>query len=402
MKSTLGLETKETMLNKRIIVKIEGEKTGPTVVFFSGIHGNETAGVLALKETLTKINHTDVNGTVYGVIGNIKALEQNQRYVETDLNRIWTTENLKKLKTKKDINSEEQELKDLFMLLSEILKTNKGPFYFIDLHTTSSGTLPFITINDALINRKFSNQFPVPIVLGIEEYLNGPLLSYINELGYVSLGFESGQHDDIEAVVNAKAFVYLTLCFSGVIIKENSRFFKCFNQLNSAANNVSNVFEIVHLHSIKIDDSFKMLNGFKSFQKIKKGNELATSNNIKIKSEYRGRIFMPLYQEKGNEGFFIIKKIQPLFLNVSAVLRKIKGDALLVLLPGVSWENKEKHVLKVNLKTAKYLAKQIFHLFGYRNKQEEGTHLKLFGRERTSRVEMYNKTDWYKKRALFK
>ena len=36
---------------------------------------------------------------------------------------------------------------------------------------------------------------------GIEEYLNGPLLSYINELGYVAFGFEGGQHDDISAIV---------------------------------------------------------------------------------------------------------------------------------------------------------------------------------------------------------
>ena len=42
-----------------------------------------------------------------------------------------------------------------------------------------------------------------PIVLGIEEYLQGPLLSYINTLGYVSLGFESGQHDNKQAILKA-------------------------------------------------------------------------------------------------------------------------------------------------------------------------------------------------------
>ena len=402
MKLTQRSDAIEPMSNERIIAKIEGKTIGPTIIFFSGIHGNETAGVLALKETLSKINEKDVCGTIYGVIGNLTALEQKQRYIEADLNRIWTTENLKKIKKKEIKNSEEKELIVLFRLLNEILKTNIGPFYFIDLHTTSSETLPFITINDALINRKFSNQFPVPIVLGIEEYLNGPLLSYINKLGYVSLGFESGQHDDVEAVVNARAFVNLALFYSGVLKKENIHFSYCFNQLKSAANNISSVFEIVHLHSINQADSFRMINGFKSFQQIKKGTKLAVSNNITIKSDYNAKIFMPLYQKMGNEGFFIIRKIPPVFLNFSAVLRKLKGDGLLVLLPGISWENKKKHVLKVNLKTAKFMAKQVFHLFGYRSQQEDETHLKLFGRERTSKVEMYNKTDWYKKRALFK
>jgi len=402
MELAQNIDRTEKVFSKRIISKISGRTIGPTLVFFSGIHGNEKAGVVALKETLSKINYTDACGTIYGVIGNIKALEQNQRYIETDLNRLWTRENLKKIKNKDSINSEEQELKDLFRLLNEILKTNKGPFYFIDLHTTSSETLPFITINDALINRKFSNQFPVPIVLGIEEYLNGPLLSYINELGYVSLGFESGQHDDKEAIVNAKAFVNLALFYSGVLKKENIHFSNCFDQLNVAVNYISSVFEIVHLHRINQDDSFKMINGFKSFQKIKKGIELAVSNNAIIKSGYKGEIFMPLYQKKGKEGFFIIRKISPFFLNVSAVLRKLKGDSLLVLLPGISWESKEKHVLKVNLRTTKFMAKQIFHLFGYRSQQEDETHLRLFSRERTAKANMYSKTSWYKKRALFK
>lgn len=77
----------------------------------------------------------------------------------------------------------------MFTLLEDIINSNFGPFYFIDFHTTLSKTLPFITINDVVIDRKFSKFFLVPIALGIEEYLNGPLLSYINELGYVSLGF---------------------------------------------------------------------------------------------------------------------------------------------------------------------------------------------------------------------
>jgi hypothetical protein len=46
-------------------------------------------------------------------------------------------------------------------------------------------SLPFITINDALINLKFSNCSPISIVLEIEEYLEGPILNYLNSLGYV-------------------------------------------------------------------------------------------------------------------------------------------------------------------------------------------------------------------------
>src|SRR5210317_398097 len=157
-----------------VISKIEGNK-GPVVVFFGGIHGNETAGVFALHSVLKKISKKDVNGTIYGITGNIKALEKNQRFINKDLNRIWTKEQLDILRNKEDLCPEEQEQKEIFEIVLEILNQHEGPFYFIDLHTTSSKTLPFITINDSIANRKFSQLFPVPIVLGIEEYLEGPL-----------------------------------------------------------------------------------------------------------------------------------------------------------------------------------------------------------------------------------
>lgn len=390
-------ETAETETSfKRIIAKIKGNTAGPNIVFFAGIHGNEGAGVQALKETLVKINPENVKGIIYGIAGNLKALNLKLRYIDSDLNRLWTVDNLNKISQKKILNTEEKELVELSNVLKEILQSNPEPFYFIDLHTTSSKTLPFITINDSMINRKFSKKFPVPIVLGIEEYLNGPVLSYINELGYVSLGFESGQHNDPEAITNAKAFINLTLVYSGCIKKKNIPNFDIyFRLLQSASRKISDIFEVIFLHKIKPNETFKMLNGFTSFQKITKGTKIAISNNTVIKSRFNAKIFMPLYQKIGQEGFFIIRRIQPFILRFSTVLRKFKLDSLLVLLPGISWGNKEKHILTVNLKTARFFAKDIFHLFGYRNQQIDDTHLKLYSRERTSKIEMYKNEKWY-------
>ena len=168
----------------RIIGKIKGKRKGPTMVFFAGVHGNETAGVFALDKVFKYLNPDDVSGSLYAIAGNISALGVNERYVHEDLNRLWKEDYIRDIKNKTVLKTDEAELLELFDIIEELLKSESGPFYFIDFHTTSSKTIPFITINDALINRKFSQQFPVPVVLGIEEYLDGPLLSYINELGY--------------------------------------------------------------------------------------------------------------------------------------------------------------------------------------------------------------------------
>ncbi|SHI71634.1 succinylglutamate desuccinylase/aspartoacylase domain-containing protein [Algibacter luteus] len=380
----------------RILGKIEGTKPGPTVIFFGGIHGNETSGVFALKDALAGINNTYVSGTIYGISGSLTALKAHKRYIEDDLNRLWTKQQIQNILSKAHVNEDEAELVELNTILNEILEKHKPPFYFVDLHTTSSKTLPFITINDALINRKFSEQFPVPIVLGIEEYLNGPLLSYINQLGYVSLGFESGQHDDFVAITNSIAFVYLTLVYSGVLKQEAViNFSKYYEQLKQQSNNTKQVFEVVYLHKIQKNERFKMLNGFKSFETVKKGTLLAISNTKEIESRYNGNIFMPLYQQKGAEGFFIIKPIKPFFLKLSTVLRRIKTDSFLAFLPGISWANKNEGILQVDLKVARYFAKPLFHLLGYRNRQITRTHIRLNNRERVAKTKIYRKAPWY-------
>ena len=387
-----------SILVDRLIGKIKGKPNGPTIVFFGGIHGNETAGVFALKEVFEKIKETQVLGTIYGISGNLKALKTNQRFIDKDLNRVWLKENLNQLENKTNLNNEEGEQQELYRILKHILKEEEGPFYFIDLHTTSSKTLPFITINDALINRKFSSLFPVPVVLGIEEYLDGPLLSYINQLGYVSLGFESGQHDDLCAITNNVAFIFLSLIYAGALEQgEVQNFHDYYDILVNASDQDKEVYEVVYLHRLLKTKNFKMKPNFKSFQNVKKGEQLATEENKTIESPYSAKIFMPLYQKKGSEGFFIIKKIHPFFLSLSEVIRKWKMDTLITMLPGITWMDKQRGVLRVNLKVTKYLAKQIFHLFGYRNKQKNTTHMLLFNRERTSKKEMYKNLKWYKR-----
>lgn len=389
----LTINKEQSEAPNRIFHHIKGEKSGATIVFFGGIHGNEYAGVKALNRALRTINPKDVCGEIYGVYGNIKALEKNKRFLRTDLNRMWTLKQLNVLQKEEILTEEQEEQKAIFSFLKELFSTSKSPLFFIDLHTTSSKSLPFITINDALINRKFSSCFPVPIVLGIEEYLDGPLLSYLNTLGYVSLGFESGQHTDPNAVSNCEAFIYLALKYSGNLKLKNVD--QHIKTLKKACNNVSSIFEVIYKYHIKPKEDFEMVMGFKSFQDIEKGTLLATADGNKIYSDFNAKLFMPLYQKSGNDGYFIIKSIPYFFLKLSEVLRKLKADSLLTLLPGVSWHNKQKGVLKANLSVTRFMAKSIFHLFGYRNKQIDKTHLLLYNRERVAKNKMYRKEDWY-------
>ena len=65
------------------------------------------------------------------------------------------------------------------------------------------------------------------------------------------------------------------------------------------------------------------------------------------------------------------------------------------MLPGISWVSKAEGVLQVNLTVAKFMAKPLFHLLGYRNKQITSTHLRLNNRERVAKTKIYKKEPWY-------
>lgn len=390
-----------TLKADRVIGSISTGKPGPTVVFFGGIHGNEPAGVLALEEVLGTLESGRVSlerGTVIGIRGNLPALARKERFLEDDLNRLWGRKRLEKALEKPEASrsSEERELAVLYKGVHEILSKHEPPFYFIDLHTTSSRTLPFITINDSIINRRFSEKFPVPVILGIEEYLDGPLLSYINELGYMALGFESGQHDDPVAVRNAVDFIWLALSYSGAVSSMPGQQ-EHFNRLKKAAFGDHHFYEIFYRHELPESHSFKMEEGFWSFQALPKGTLLATEKGMPVAMEKKGILFMPLYQKQGEEGFFLIRRTPKWALKLSARLRKWSFHRALSWLPGVGWADQEKDRLVVNLHVARFLSKPFFHLLGYRSRQRDRAHLILSNREHKARNREYAGTSWFSK-----
>ena len=385
----------------RMIGHVRGEQPGPTMIFLGGMHGNEPSGVFALQKVLYELNEksTPVKGNIYALCGNLSALAKGERFHSKDLNRMWTNKNIDLLvsgELQVDCDDTE-ELVELYNIIQGILSKEPGPFYFMDLHTTSSETIPFVLVNDSLVNRKFTEQYPLPMILGIEEYLEGPLLSYINELGYVAFGYEAGQHDDLASIENHIAFIYLTLKFAESINEDDFNYYHYYEQLAKTSIDSKYVYEISYGFRVKEGESFKMKPGFVNFQHVKKGQEMAVKNDIPVIASYTGRIFMPRYQNVGEDGFFEIRKVSPFLLRLSVVLRKIYFENMLVLLPGVRWESSKHDALIVDRKTARFFAKQFFHLLGYRSRRVNKTHLIMKNREAASREKEYYATVWYAK-----
>ncbi|MCP4882667.1 MAG: succinylglutamate desuccinylase/aspartoacylase family protein [Flavobacteriales bacterium] len=370
---------------RRILGQFYGTNKGPTVVIFAGIHGNEKAGVHAADKVIHRINesHIKLNGNLHFILGNINALNKGLRFENEDLNRVWQNDHIVELETRKEnLSFEEREQRDILQIIRNILNGQQGPFYFLDLHTTSSSSVPFITISDSLNNRKFSSHFPIPVVLGIEEYLDGPLLTYINEYGHIALGFEGGAHEAASSIINCEAFIWKALVHSKCMQESQLSNYKHFKSILTDLACEYKFFAIKYRYELKGKEQFAMKPGFENFERIRKNDFLAKSNGHKIVSPRGGRIFMPLYQELGEDGFFILKKVSKFWLGLSIVARKLKFNHFLRLIPGVRQDPENNYTLIVNPHVARFMTRPIFHLFGYRQQIYKDDKLHFIKRDR--------------------
>lgn len=357
---------------ERIRWTVSGDEKGPLVVVFAGIHGNETAGVHATDAVASGLLNEDttLNGSFYTITGNMKALELGVRYVDTDLNRIWEIGfNRSQYSPGGGANhsvefKESLEIKNSVEWILEKHRDTASKFVFIDLHTTSAESCAFILINDTLANRELARKFPVPQILGFEENIRGTLLSYINNIGHMSLGFEAGAHTNVESVSRSKAFLKLSMHWLEMAPLTGEEVDKYMDELQVHPHVPDSYYEVSYHKIVENPEEFEMIRGYQNFDRVEKGEPLAYENGKQIEAPVSGRIFMPLYQKKGHDGFLIINEVAPVWLKLSAWLRRSFLHKLLPWLPGVVQDTP--NAFLVDLRVARFLVRDIFHLLGYR------------------------------------
>mgnify|MGYP000585962796 CR=1 FL=1 len=343
---------------------------GPVVIILSGIHGNELAGLKASERLARKLSASKekLKGSVYMISGNLQAIQKGVRFVDRDLNRLWgDIEKYPSVEDEKDQSVEWKEAEELLQVLESIVDQHRyinQEISFIDLHTTSVNSCAFILFNDTLENRKSAAYFPVPQILGIEETIHGTLLSYINDLGYPAIGFEAGRHQDESSVKRTEAFLNLYLHHMNFYPLDLQQVHFYEDKMKDRSEIDDKYYEITYHHYVEDASKFKMKEGYLNFDRVQKGDLLAYNKDQPIYAPKNGRIFMPLYQAKGNDGFFILKGRSPFWLEISSLFRDSFVNKYLHLLPGVDQEGEISYT--VDLKVARFFVKEIFHLLGYR------------------------------------
>ena len=362
--------------SKRVIGRFTGPETGPTLVLVGGLHGNEPAGVLGIRRVFESLERSGIpRGSVVGLAGNLEALGRRQRYLEADLNRHWLPERVARLEaTDQPLAAEDHELRELLEELRKIqVETPEGErIYLLDIHTFSAPGIAFTPLEDSLPNRAFASEFHAPVVLGLEEELSGTLTSWASANGMVASGFESGQHDEAEAVDRAEAAVWIAFEAAGLFDEGlHPEVSKARRRLEEECRDLPAVVEVRYRHAITQVDAFRMDVGFENFQEITEGLAVGRDRQGPVEAPLDSLILMPLYQRQGADGFFLVRPVHPLWLELSALVRRFRFDRFVHWLPGVERRDGATDTFVVDRQRARFLALEIFHLLGFQRQSSE-------------------------------
>jgi succinylglutamate desuccinylase len=311
----------------RIIGSYGGESPGALVLVFGALHGNEPAGVQALEIVFQMLANAAAShpnfvfhGKLVGLLGNRQAYLAEQRFIEKDLNRQWTPENIRRIQynMSNGLLAEDLEIVEILSAAhAEIHEYKPEVLILLDMHTTSADGGVFCIPTDEGTSLRLAKALHAPVILDLFQGVRGTLLRFATD-GHLQTGgypkqtfgvaFEAGQHNDPRSLSHSVAAIVNCLRAAGCIEPEdlpNTH----ENLLLEYSAQLPEVTRLRHVHHIRPGDGFRMRPGYINFQAIRIGEHLADDVTGPILSPHAGLILMPLYQPKGSDGFFIVEQM---------------------------------------------------------------------------------------------
>lgn len=303
--------------SSRIIDSYPAAGAKPRLVVFAGVHGNEPSGVLALQRIFEQLHTHQIplSGQLVGVLGNTQALRREVRYVNEDLNRLFLPSRIEQVKATSDTQTfENLELLNICDLVESLEARTQDELFFVDCHTTSSTSIPFISLNEGFSSSlQLAQRVPVAAVVGAEREIHGCLAEWLNQRGWTGFTYEAGQHQAASSVDNQEAIIWLALLHAGCIRESQVGPYldRARTTLQRQGTQQQAVYRLQSAYRIRDDEAFRMEPGFQNLQLVRKGERLATSDGAPVLAPEDTYLLMPLYQPQGNFGFFLVQPAPP-------------------------------------------------------------------------------------------
>ena len=308
-------------MDSRIIGRYEGDGPGPLLIGIGSIHGNEPAGVLAIREVFRLLDIENeynpgfqYHGTFVGLQGNLRAIAKQQRYIDRDLNRMLLPEEVLRIEStpREHWTAEDHECIELIAAIDAEINRYQPSFTLIlDFHTTTADGGIFTIAADDPMSSTLAKGLHAPVILGFEIMLKGTTLQYFNRPAEnkFCIVFEAGQHEDPESVYRTAAAIVNCMRTIGSVDSRDVDH-RHDGMLIKMAEGLPKVTRLIYHYGIKPGEDFVMKPGYKNFQPVKTGELLASNEFGAIPCPVDGLILMPKYQKLGDDGFFIVEVLE--------------------------------------------------------------------------------------------
>ncbi len=301
-------------MDERIIANITGND-GPIFLALCSLHGNEPSGEAAIRSVAAAIEKdpSAFSGRFIGMIGNLRAREENVRFIDEDLNRIWTEAALEQALLSEPRTVEQAERRALLNAFVDcVQETDKQQVFVLDLHSTSSESPPFIAGRTEALpapHLKAVDDLKLPELVHSSGSIIGTFHSYLSATGYSVVVIEGGAHTNLESALMNEAAIWSLLGSLGQISESSPEIERSRMRLKRAVEGVPARVQIFMDHPIAESDRFRMRPGFRNFQPISEGDHLADDVRGAVRVTTGGYLLFPLYQQQGDSGFYVAQAV---------------------------------------------------------------------------------------------
>lgn len=272
-----------TLFSNIKVIEKTGEKQGKNVVVLAGVHGDESFGVKMLEELIPKLN---INaGKVTFIFANLKAINENKRFMEANLNRCFFRKQPKNI-----VNTLEGKT------AREIISYLDEADFMLDIHASfTRDSIPFIICQPQSF--EFAKILPFNILSwNWDEFEPGSTDYYMNIQNKIGICIECGYMYDVKSEERGKKALMNFLIKTGIIkgqVKEIGK--KRYLKLTSLYKNWKG--------------AFRKSRYFPDFEKLKKRTLIGFDGNKEVFAEKDNYIlFVRDMEELGEECFLVAEE----------------------------------------------------------------------------------------------
>jgi succinylglutamate desuccinylase len=261
------------------VIELKGQEPGPVSMILVGVHGNERCGIDAIEELLPSLKIQ--KGRVLIAYGNPKAIDQNVRYTEANLNRLFKSDEMLSEREKDSCEYSRAQFLKKYLDQADCL---------LDIHASLTPNSQRFVICEKNA-QKITKYLPVSLVVsGFDEVEPGGTDYYMNQQDKIGICIECGYFDDASSkeVAKESIFSFLAICENiAGITKEYSQASVAIKGMHSTKNN------------------FVLTRQFKDFEQVNEGEVIGIDGVEEIKMPFNGVILFARNRNIPNEEAFL-------------------------------------------------------------------------------------------------